>query len=242
MSNVHYFLILSSFDDAEARPSTAPSQNRSNPSVLSSLRTGLEPNRSLDMFSSTKAPTDSNNDNSWLGLKDEPMDEEEELPPPPPPQPVRVAPRAESAVSTLVKKTPLATAQPGPAAVTEPPKKSVFDLLEDDRKQLHEKTILPANLTSATVKAPDFWLDDRSTTNKRPPTAQPIKPSESQSPMKSSMKSSFDARNDFGTFLSRPITVILILVFSSQRTSLLKIPSFFSINQVLWGRELAIRQ
>ena len=201
MGNVHWFLIPSSFDDTEARPSTAPSQNRSNPSVLSSLRTGLEPNRSFDNFPSTKAPTDSNNDNSWLGLKDEPTDEDEEVPPLPP-QPVRVAPRVESAVSTLVKKTPLATAQPVPAAVIEPPKKSLFDLLDDDRKQLHEKTILPANVTSTAVKAPDNWLDDRNTTNKRPPAAPLIKPSESQSPMKSSIKSSFDTRNDFGTFLS----------------------------------------
>jgi hypothetical protein len=224
--------MLASFDDAEMRPSTAPSQNRSNPSVLSSMRTGLEPNRSLDMFSSTKAPTDSNNDNSWLGLKDEPTDDDEELPAAP--QPVRVALKAESALSTLVKKTALATAQPVHAAVIEPPKKSVFDILDDDRRELHEKTILPPSATSV-VKAPDFWLDDRSAMNKRPPTVPLIKPSESQSPSKSSMKSSFDTRNDFGTFPSLVRSrVISIVVFYFQRTSLLKIPSFLSINQVLW--------
>ncbi|CAF4722418.1 unnamed protein product, partial [Rotaria magnacalcarata] len=43
-------------------------QNQSNTSVLSSLRTGLEPNKSTDMFSSTKTTTGTNKANNWLGF------------------------------------------------------------------------------------------------------------------------------------------------------------------------------
>ena len=97
------------------------------------MRTGLEPNKPLDIFSSTKPTTESNKSNDWLGLKYD-SDEDDQSPP-------RGTQHISSVVTTLVKKNPIAPAQAPPPTIQEPPKKSVLDdLLEDDRRALTEKT------------------------------------------------------------------------------------------------------
>jgi hypothetical protein len=90
---------MSSFD--LTRPSTAPSpsdtlQNRSNTGVVSSMRTGLEPNKFTDMFPPTKTTTESNKSDNWLGYKDESSEEDE--------PPLRSIQKIEPVVTTLVKK------------------------------------------------------------------------------------------------------------------------------------------
>ncbi|CAF5210857.1 unnamed protein product, partial [Rotaria magnacalcarata] len=118
-------------DPNPIRPSTAPPvadkmQNQSNTSVLSSLRTGLEPNKSTDMFSSTKTTTGTNKANNWLGFNNGSSDDDE--------YPTHTTKKSEPAVTTLVKRTAALSLHEAPPKVAEPSKKSVLDgLLEDDR-------------------------------------------------------------------------------------------------------------
>jgi len=171
------------FDDFDLpRPTTAPSsadataQNRSTIGGITSLRTGLEPdkspdifstNKSSDIFSTAKPSTDSNKSNDWLGLKDESSEEDESAPPP------RPAPKIEPVLTTVAKKTPiLPVQQPTPTVVVEPPKKSVLDaFLDDERLVLTTKTPITPVVPTTTNSATDFWLDDRTNTQKRPATA-----------------------------------------------------------------------
>src|SRR5689334_8794046 len=108
---INHSSLLNRFDDFDlTRPSTAPSpsgtaQNRPNTGVLSSLRTGLEP----QIFSPTKTTTESSKSHDWLGLKDESSDEDEPV------------------ITTLVKKTPIAPIQGAIPTVSESPKKSLLD-------------------------------------------------------------------------------------------------------------------
>jgi hypothetical protein len=188
---------MSSFD--LTRPSTAPSpsdtlQNRSNTGVVSSMRTGLEPNKFTDMFPPTKTTTESNKSDNWLGYKDESSEEDE--------PPLRGIQKIEPAVTTLVKKTPIVSVQETLPTVSEPPKKSVLDdLLEDDRRVLTEKTALTPTVVSNTTKQ-DFWLDERTSSTKRPATTGLPKPSlfTDTQQIKSSTKPLFHTKNDFGIF------------------------------------------
>ncbi|CAF0907100.1 unnamed protein product [Adineta steineri] len=155
------------FDEFDlARPSTAPSpadtlQNRSNTGALSSMRTGLDPKRSTDLFPPTKKTTnESNNPNDWLGLKDE-SSEEDDLP-------QRRKEKIEPAITTLAKKTPLAPVHEVSATVSELPKKSVLDdLIEEDRRALSEKTPITATAT-INKTSQDSWFSDHTNSNKRP--------------------------------------------------------------------------
>ncbi len=144
------------------------------------------------MFSSTKTPTESNKSNDWLGLTGGSSDDEELAP--------RITQKIEPAITTLAKKIPIAPVKETPAIVPEAPKKSVLDdLLEDDRRALKEKpTHTPAVLPNNT--ASEFWLDERTTANKRPATAGIPKTSSftENQPTKSSTKPLFDPKTDFG--------------------------------------------
>ncbi|CAF3244284.1 unnamed protein product [Rotaria sp. Silwood2] len=185
------------FEDPDPiRPSTAPStsdklQNRPNTSVLSSLRTGLEPNKSSDIFSSTKTTTGSSKSNDWLGLKDETSDEDE--------FPTNITQKVEPSINTLAKKAPILPVQETASTVVEPPKKSLLDdLLEDDRRALTEKTpITPKVQTNKTTQ--DFRLDERTTSNKRSTTVGISKtPSFTDNQeVKSSIKTLFDTKTDY---------------------------------------------
>lgn len=189
-------IFISSFD--LSRPSTAPSpadtlQNRPNTGLLSSLRTGLEPTKSSDLFSPTRTTADSNKSTNWLGLTGESSDEDQ-----PPP---RGTPKTEPVVTTFVKKPPIAPIQEVTPAVIEQPKKSVLDaFLENDRRALTEKIIPPATNASNNT-AQDFWLDDRSNSNKRLTTGGISKTppfTDNQQIKSSTNKSLFDTKNDSG--------------------------------------------
>lgn len=186
------------FGDSEtARPSTAPStaektQNRPNTSLLSSLRTGLEPNKSSETLFGSKATTGSNKDDDWLGLKDN-SDDDDDIP-------TRQKPKADTTISKLASKTPIRPAQEPPAAVQEPPKKSVLDsLLDDDRRALSEKTPISPK-APASKATPEFLFDDRSTQNKRPSTAETPRSIffTDTTETKASTKTSIDLKTDFG--------------------------------------------
>jgi hypothetical protein len=190
--------VINRFDDFDlTRPSTAPSpsdtlQNRSNTGV-SSLRTGLELPKSSDIFPSTKTTTESSKSNDWLGLKDEPSDEDAFAP--------SLIQKIEPVVTTtLVKKTPTVPIQQTHPTKPEPPKKSIIDdLLADDRRELTEKT------------TQDFWLDERTASNKRP-TAPVISKTSlftDNQQIKSSTKPLFDAKTDFGI-----LKIFFVLRFS----------------------------
>lgn len=189
---------INRFDDVDlTRPSTAPSpsdtlQNRANISVLASLRTGLEPTKTSDIFSSMKPTTDTTKSTNWLGIVGESSDDEQ-----PPP---RGIPKTEPVVTTLVRKTPLIPAQePAPPPVIEPPKKSRLDaLIDDDLQSFATEKITPQPSTNSNNRTQDFWLDDRTSSNKRPPTGGITKtPSFTDNqPIKSSTKSLFDTKPD----------------------------------------------
>jgi len=107
------------------------------------------------MFSSIKTTTESSKQDDWLGLKDEPNDDDQ-FPP-------RGTQKTQPSVTTLIKKTPIAPIQETRPTVAEPPKKSVIDiLLEDDRRTLTEKPNFISNNTTQ-----NLWLDDQTTSNKR---------------------------------------------------------------------------
>jgi hypothetical protein len=144
------------------------------------------------MFSPIKNATESNKSHNWLELKDDSSDDDG-----PPP---RAMQKIEPVITILAKKTPTLPIHEASPTVPEPPKKSGIDaFLEDDRRALTEKTILPPTVVSNN-KATDFWLDDRTISTKRPATAGPPKtplfPDNQQ--MKSSTKSVFDSKTDFG--------------------------------------------
>jgi hypothetical protein len=158
------------------------------------MRTGLEPNKSSDIFSSTKTTTESSKSNDWLGLKGESSDED--VPPP------RVIQKTEPVITTLVKKIPIAPVQEAPLTIPELPKKSVLDdLLEDDRRALKEKSTRPPTIISNNA-AQGFWLDEQTTPNKRLATAVIPKTSlfTDNQQMKSSIKPLSDTKTDYGIF------------------------------------------
>jgi len=152
------------------------------------MRTGLEPNKSSDIFSTSKPSTGSNKSNNWLDLKDESSEEEQF-----PPRPIQ---KIEPVVTTIAKKTPIAPIKEAPSTVPETSKKSLFDILDDDRRTLTEKsaTVLSNNASQ------DFGLYDRTTSNKRPATAGPSKTSlfTDNQHTKSATKPLFDTKPDFG--------------------------------------------
>ncbi|CAF4942679.1 unnamed protein product, partial [Rotaria sp. Silwood1] len=185
------------FEDPDlTRPSTAPStsdklQNRPNINVLSSLRTGLEPNKSSDIFSPTKTTTGSSKSNDWLGLKDETSDDDV--------FPTHITQKIEPAITTLAKKAPILPVQETRSTIVEQPKKSVLeDLLEEDRRALTENTTITRKI-STNKPIQDFLLDERTTSNKRPTTTSISKtPSFTDNQgVNSSPKTLFDTRNDY---------------------------------------------
>jgi hypothetical protein len=150
------------------------------------MRTGLEPNKSFDMFSSTKATNESSNPKDWLGLKDE-SSEEDELP-------RRTSQKVQPVITTLVKKPPIAPVQ----EASEPPKKSVLDsLLDDDRRALTEKTTITPIATSKKA-GQDFWLDELTNPTKHSSTTGISKTSSltDNQQVKSSTKPLFDTKTD----------------------------------------------
>ncbi|CAF3661727.1 unnamed protein product [Rotaria sp. Silwood1] len=185
------------FEDPDlTRPSTAPStsdklQNRPNINVLSSLRTGLEPNKSSDIFSPTKTTTGSSKSNDWLGLKDETSDDDV--------FPTHITQKIEPAITTLAKKAPILPVQETRSTIVEQPKKSVLeDLLEEDRRALTENTTITRQI-STNKPIQDFLFDERTTSNKRPTTTSISKtPSFTDNQgVNSSTKTLFDTRNDY---------------------------------------------
>lgn len=192
------FFIRNRFNDSDLpRPSTAPSpaglaQNRPSTSVLSALRTGLEPTKSSDLFATLKSTTESSKAKDWMDLKSESSDEDE--------PPLRPTEKYEPVITTIAKKNPIAPIQETPAAISEPSKKSFFDKFKEDEKQaLTEKIPLPPPVSSNNTMQ-DFMFDDRTTTNKRPATAGPSKPSSflDQLASKPAMRSSFETKSDPG--------------------------------------------
>ena len=192
------FFIQNRFNDSDLqRPSTAPApagltQNRSNTSVLSAIRTGLEPNKSSDLFANLKSTTESSKAKDWMGLKSESSDEDE--------VPLRPTEKYEPVITTIVKKNPIAPPHETPAAVSEQPKKSFFDKFQEDEQQaLTEKITRPPPVPSNSTM-PDFIFDNQTASNKRPATAGPSKTSSflDQLEKKPTMRSSFDTKNDSG--------------------------------------------
>lgn len=195
---INSFFIPTRFDDSDLlRPSTAPApagltQNRPSTSVLSSLRTGLEPNKSSDPFLNLKRTMESSNTKNWLDVTAESSDEDEVA--------LRPTQKYEPVVTTIAKKNPIVPAQESPSVVSEPPKKTLFDKIrEDDQRALTEKIILPPN-ASSNSNMPDFLSDNRTASDKRPSTAGPSKSISffDQLESKQPMRSSFDTKNDPG--------------------------------------------
>lgn len=183
-----------SFDDHELiRPSTAPSQNQAKPSVLSSLRTALDP-------IPTSPGKKNTNDSDWLGLRNESTEDDEDYEPIPP----KPAPKIEPVVTTVAKKPPITStvSQPTPAPVVETKKKSLLDsLFEQDKEELNKNTpIIVATPTAPVIKpSSSSWLDDiPSATPKRPSTAGAIRTSDTTSPTRNPVKSLSDTKTDFG--------------------------------------------
>ena len=189
------------FDDFDAtRPSTAPSpsdtlQTRAKPSVLSSMRTGLEPSRSSDIFASGKATNEASASGNWLGLTDDNSDKDDEFL-------LRTPKKTESVVTSPAKKATATSSSMQdflPAAV-EPPKRSVLDdLLDKDRLALNEKTAIKPAATAST-KVQDFWLEQPTPSNNRPSTAGASRTTDF-STSKSATRSSYETKNDFRTYL-----------------------------------------
>lgn len=182
-----FFIIPIRFDDSDlTRPSTAgATSNRSNTGALSAMRTGLEPTKSSDFLGSLKSTPASGKANDWLELKSGSSEEDE--------FPSRPTQKYEPVVTTIAKKTPIIT--------PEAPKKTSLDsLLDDDRRLLSEKTPLPPPAPTSSITQ-DFLFDDRTTSNKRPSTAGPTKTSwlSDQPASKPTVRSSLDAKSDFGT-------------------------------------------
>jgi hypothetical protein len=126
-----------------------------------------------------------------MGLKDESSDEDQ--------FPLRPTPKIESVVTTLAKKVPLAPTKEIHPVVAEPPKKSVFDLLEDDRRALSEKSALPPPVMSNN-SSQDFNFGDQTASNKRPATAGQTKTSlfTDNQESRSMTKPLFETKTDFG--------------------------------------------
>jgi hypothetical protein len=177
------------------------------------MRTGLEPNNFSDIFPTSKASTESSKSNNWLDLKDESSDEDQ--------SPLRPIQKIEPVVTTLAKKLPIAPIKETPSTVPEPPKKSVFDLLEDDRRALTEKSALTPTVLSNNASQ-DFGFDDRITANKRPATAGPPKTSlfTDNQQIKSTTKPLFDTKTDYGIL---KISSRFHLYFSFQEIRCLRI-------------------
>ena len=148
------------------------------------MRTGLEP-------TIPKPSTESSKSDNWMGLKNDSSDED--------PFPLRPTPKVEPVVTTLAKKVPIAPTKETPPVLAEPPKKSLFDFLDEDRQALSEKSILPPAVTSNS-SSQDFYFGDQTASNKRPATAGPTKTSlfPNNQETKSVTKSSFETKPDFG--------------------------------------------
>ncbi|CAF2065790.1 unnamed protein product [Rotaria magnacalcarata] len=203
-------------DPNPIRPSTAPPvadkmQNQSNTSVLSSLRTGLEPNKSTDMFSSTKTTTGTNKANNWLGFNNGSSDDDE--------YPTHTTKKSEPAVTTLVKRTAALSLHEAPPKVAEPSKKSVLDgLLEDDRRAAFSEKITPPIKVPAPKITPDFLFDDRTSSNVRSAAAGISKPqlfTDSQE-LKPSTQSSYDQKTGFDNIIFRDTSKDFIFTTDQQ--------------------------